>query len=205
MKSGIYYIINTINNKCYIGSSCNLTCRQKSHWKLLRNNNHPNIHLQNAWNKYGEHVFKFEIVDEIDENDLLKIENEYLKIAKIFPFSFYNISYNSTSFHKGLKHSDDTKQLLRKLQFGKNKGSDNPFFGKRHSIYTKMKIGVASVGRRPSLDKKIYIFENVKTNERFKGTQSDFRTKYNFGKGGHVSSIINGKRKTYKKWKVIYS
>ena len=44
--SGIYVIINTINNKKYIGSSKNIEQRKRSHFHRLRHNKHENDYLQ---------------------------------------------------------------------------------------------------------------------------------------------------------------
>ena len=43
MKSGIYIIKNTINNKVYIGQSNNIQLRLNAHKRMLRNNIHGNI------------------------------------------------------------------------------------------------------------------------------------------------------------------
>lgn len=43
----------------------------------------------------------------------------------------------------GFKHSEETKQKMRLKQLGKN----NSFFGKRHKLSTKIKIGESSKGR----------------------------------------------------------
>lgn len=57
--SGIYCIINIVNNKVYIGATKNLADRKSQHFSELRNNKHPNEYLQNSWNKYGEENFAF--------------------------------------------------------------------------------------------------------------------------------------------------
>lgn len=45
-KSGIYRIINVINNKFYIGSAINLRKRRNTHFEQLNNNKHHSIYLQ---------------------------------------------------------------------------------------------------------------------------------------------------------------
>lgn len=99
---GIYKIINTINGKCYIGSSININNRWGKHKALLRHNKHENIKLQNAWNKYGEENFEFVVVKECENEILLEEEQNYLnelgaqdfinKINKNFDEICYNVS-----------------------------------------------------------------------------------------------------------------
>lgn len=45
---GIYKILNTANNKVYIGSSININNRWAKHKALLRHNKHENPKLQNS-------------------------------------------------------------------------------------------------------------------------------------------------------------
>ena len=75
LKSGIYKIINAASNKCYIGSSKNICERINSHFRDLRKNEHCNKHLQNAWNRYGEDFFSFDVLLYCDEDDLIFYEN----------------------------------------------------------------------------------------------------------------------------------
>jgi predicted GIY-YIG superfamily endonuclease len=64
--SGIYAIVNTLNNKKYIGSSENLRKRYRQHFNNLNKNKHVNTHLQRAYNKYGASVFEFWILEECE-------------------------------------------------------------------------------------------------------------------------------------------
>src|SRR5258705_1470084 len=61
--SGIYKITCTANGKMYVGSAVNLLKRWSFHLWELRNNRPDNSRLQNAWNKYGESTFEFEIIE----------------------------------------------------------------------------------------------------------------------------------------------
>lgn len=63
MKSGIYQILNTINGKRYIGSSHNIPQRFRQHRYNIKMNKNGNRHLRNAWIKYGEEKFKFEVLE----------------------------------------------------------------------------------------------------------------------------------------------
>jgi predicted GIY-YIG superfamily endonuclease len=53
-SSGIYEIINKLNNKRYIGSAQEFKSRWKDHKSSLLNNKHQNKHLQHSFNKYYE-------------------------------------------------------------------------------------------------------------------------------------------------------
>lgn len=80
-KKGVYCITNTENNKIYIGSTLDsFRIRWRKHIQKLRNNTHPNSHLQNAFNKYGENKFQFSIIEIIDNDDeILEKEKEYIR------------------------------------------------------------------------------------------------------------------------------
>lgn len=105
---GIYKIINTINNKIYIGSSNNIKLRWRGHKYLLRKGTHPNIKLQRSWNKYGEDAFEFFIVLTCPENQLLEKEQEAFTLFNPW-FNICKIAGNTT----GVPCSDSSKEKLR--------------------------------------------------------------------------------------------
>jgi group I intron endonuclease len=74
--SGVYKII-CINNKFYIGSSININKRLKEHVGLLKNDRHKNKYLQNAWNRYGEQNFRFEIIETTHDISQLSIREKW--------------------------------------------------------------------------------------------------------------------------------
>lgn len=125
---GIYQIKNIINNKIYIGSSANIEKRWEAHINLLNRGVHHSIHLQNAWNKYGSENFKFIIVEQVINDELLLIrENYYLEIllksneyingiSSYFIENGYNICPLAI---KGFTGKHTKKTLIKML---KNKG-----------------------------------------------------------------------------------
>ena len=114
--SGVYKIMNTINNKIYIGSSINIKYRWTEHKRYLKNNKHHSNHLQRSWNKYGKNNFKFEILEECKETDLLIREQYYLDLYESYNRNKgYNISKSSSAPMMGRKHS---KETLIKLSEG---------------------------------------------------------------------------------------
>ena len=62
MKSGIYALVNDETGKVYVGRSIDLDKRKRTHFWALRNGQHPNSHLQRAWN--GGARFSFQILEE---------------------------------------------------------------------------------------------------------------------------------------------
>ena len=84
MKGYIYKITNKENNKIYIGSSFNIEKRKNAHFNALRNRKHHSIHLQRAYDKYGEKAFVFTVVKEYDletENELRLLEERYINFG----------------------------------------------------------------------------------------------------------------------------
>lgn len=90
--SYIYKIENTFNKKFYIGSSVNYKRRWEQHTYSLNKNNHDNIHLQHAWNKYGRDNFKFSIMEECENSDQYTREQYYLDTLQPFGDKGYNMS-----------------------------------------------------------------------------------------------------------------
>lgn len=155
-KSGIYQIRNIINNKVYIGSAVNFRNRWYEHKKLLIKNKHENSYLQNAWNKYGEKVFIFEILEEVlEKSNLINAEQHY--IDNLEPE--YNICKIAGST-LGYKHTEGTLKKMsnshKGLQVGEKngmfgkKGKNAPNYGVRFSKEHCNKISIAMSGKCPS-------------------------------------------------------
>lgn len=138
--SGIYKIINKVNSKYYVGSSYNICgnsfARWEGHVRKLNRNCHPNILLQNSWNKYGKDNFKLIIIEKVSVNELLIIEQIYLDIAKAERDKCYNIVYDALSPMKGRKHSKETKEKMSLNTLG----NKNTFYGKHMNNEQKKKI-----------------------------------------------------------------
>lgn len=106
---GIYCIENLINGKRYIGQSKDIHRRWGGHISKLRNNRHKNEKLQNAWNKYGESNFHFNIIEIVDAEKLDEAEVHYIELYN----SFKN-GYNKDTGGSGQKTmTEETKRKIR--------------------------------------------------------------------------------------------
>lgn len=96
-RSGVYVIINLINDNTYIGKSINMRTRWRTHKNELNAGSHFNPHLQNAWTKYRYSSFHFGVLEFCPENELLtkeqywidRLEPEYNIVLDVMDFSLY--------------------------------------------------------------------------------------------------------------------
>ena len=98
--TGVYKITNTHNWKYYIGSSVDIHLRWKKHLARLRNNNHENAYLQNAYNKYGEEAFELSILEECSREQQYIREQYYItNLQAIKKKIGYNLSPSAKGGH----------------------------------------------------------------------------------------------------------
>ena len=107
--AGIYGIKNTIDNKIYIGLSCNIYKRWQTHRNNLNSLRHINRHLQSAWVKYGESSFEFSVVELCDDISLLP-DMEIKWIAR-YNSSDREFGYNMTSGGLGTKNLPEESRM----------------------------------------------------------------------------------------------
>lgn len=180
----IYEILNTQNNKRYVGQTTStLDKRWKEHCRLLNQNQHHCIPLQRAWIKYGSDSFKFLKVCECKTlEELNNFEFELINFDKIS-----NKSYNVKDGGNNGKHSLETKKHLSRIKTGRMLGKQS-----KETCLKKAK------SRRPngypnviSPTGKIHSIQNLNGFcKRFKLNRLPFR------------SMLLGKCRQYKKWRL---
>src|SRR6266581_2800509 len=134
--SGIYKITCTANNRIYIGSALNLRERRRAHFGALRRNEHINKHLQNAWNKYGEQAFIFEVLEYILPMSLTAREQYWFNKLKPFDRKGFNIAREAGST-LGYKYAPETIEKMR---------------GMKRSPEARVNISRAALGRKRSAE-----------------------------------------------------
>lgn len=119
---GIYCIHNINTGKKYIGQSSMVSYRLKRHKAMLILGKHKNIHLQRAFNKYGEVNFEFIILEKyntISKSKLTEREQYFLDKYKCsINENGYNICKVADST-LGFRHSKKSKKIMSEKHKGK--------------------------------------------------------------------------------------
>lgn len=104
------------SGKSYIGSSADVRCRIKEHFRDLRKGEHHSICLQRAYNKYGEQNLGIKMLKYVDiKTQLIIEEQKYFNILK----PEYNISpVAGSSLGCKMSHIDNLKNSERNSGFG---------------------------------------------------------------------------------------
>ena len=134
---GIYCIENIFDNKKYIGQSVDVYKRWKNHKSTLNKHKHVNCYLQRAWDKYGEHCFKFYVLEVCENLQLDELEIQYIKL---FNTADANNGYNLNAGGNGnLLPSECVRQKMRENHADVS-GANNPNYGKHMSEDIKKKM-----------------------------------------------------------------
>lgn len=116
---GIYRIRNIINDKVYIGQSISIRDRWNSHKGALRKNDHRNHYLQNAWNKYGEDNFAFEVIEDFSYLADIELDDALSKSEIDWIIKYRGNSYNlMIATQHGMRASPELKEWFRGFHKG---------------------------------------------------------------------------------------
>ena len=80
--SAVYKITNTITGDFYIGSSKDVKKRWTSHKCPSRWNDNPNSPLYLDMKKYGVDKFEFQVIDEVEPEQLKEKEQQFIETLK---------------------------------------------------------------------------------------------------------------------------
>nr|DAF80790.1 MAG TPA: intron associated endonuclease [Bacteriophage sp.] len=124
--SGIYCIENLLNNEKYVGKSNNIYKRWQDEKRALRKHYFHNVHMQRVWDKYGEDIFIFYIIEQCSEDILM--DREQFWINKL---DTYYHGYNQTLGGEGtlgVVFSDERKEKLRQAHLGDKNFNTRPVY-----------------------------------------------------------------------------
>lgn len=147
-SSGIYLIICSSNNRCYVGKSKNIYRRCVSHREKLRKGEHHNIHLQRSWSKYGAKDFIFAAAEYCDEQFLGQKEIDWL--LKFEEDTLFNTG--AVGGYQATKNSPIRSEAQKKKweKPGFRENMSNKLKGRIMDKEWRRKIGEAGKGRKHS-------------------------------------------------------
>ena len=195
MKTGyIYMITNKVNGKKYIGQTIDLNRRRSEHKRRNR------TAIEKAISKYGEEMFKFEIIEKTSIDNLNDKEKYWIEEYNTYKGYGYNCHIGGD-----IQHNENNPMYGRT-------GEKNPFYGQKHTQKTKEKMSRnhADVsgknnpfygyeyeeGEHPSIttNKRLSI-KIIKDKYENNLTLNELEEKYNFAMQT-ISQIINGRHWT---------
>lgn len=185
-ESGIYKITCSTNQYFYVGSAVNIKRRWEDHRRRLRTNTHYNHILQSTYNKYGESTFVVELLELAPRDQLLLIENIYIKKSYGLP-KCMNLTMDASApmmgkipWNKGktglLVHTKKARESISKNNARYWNGVKRPelskaFKGHKVSDATREKIKQSLVGKPLSEETKQKMKGRVPWNKGKVGVQ----------------------------------
>src|SRR5438034_7725245 len=134
-KSGIYLITCIRNGKRYVGKDSDLPKRWRDHKRDLLSGKHWNLHLQRAWDLYGEDAFIYCILEYCEKDKLVEKEDYWMTY-----FDCLNNNERGYNIRKADNSivSDETKAKLSAAHTGKTLSPEH-----------RAKLSSAKIGKPP--------------------------------------------------------
>jgi group I intron endonuclease len=161
---GIYQIRCLPTDALYVGSAQSLHRRRLEHFKKLRGNRHPNIHLQRTFLRYGAEALAFEVLECCEKGLLLEREQYYMHTLK----PTLNICLVAGS-SQGRVHTPSAR-IKMSMNRRRLTGALNHFYGKTHSEETRLLIQQKALGRLVSPVSRVKAVQTL--HERYGGHPS---------------------------------
>jgi len=134
----VYMIINTVNQKKYIGISIHEPEKRRIKAHLSGRGNQL---LASAVKKYGKDAFTYEILEaNVFDEFLPELEVAYIA-------QFNTVAPHGYNLNSGGNHAIPTEETRRKIS-EERKGENHPFFGKTHTAAARRKISETHKGRK---------------------------------------------------------
>jgi group I intron endonuclease len=206
MNNYIVYRLTSPSNKFYIGSTSNIKRRLKSHFKGINNGN---AYIHYATEKYGKENINVEILCTcITREEAYKKEQEYLD-------KYFNdkLCVNFYPTAKGFcsETAKYARSKVKKIFALSEYMEANPELQKKKGqSLTQAYIDNPALNIKSSQAHRGYKYIEIISPEnislgRFESIKQLKNAYPQFLSSGHISSCANGKLKTYKKHKFIYT
>lgn len=164
-KSGIYAIRNKVDNKLYIGRANNIYRRIRQHINNLnKKGKDENVHLINAWHKYGRLQFEYFVIEYIPVEQLKERELFWQTHFKCTDKLFgYNLRLDSETDYI---ISDETRL---KLSIAQKKRFSDPKerLKSSHTYWKDNPEATKEMGKQVSISKLKYSIHQYTKNEEF--------------------------------------
>lgn len=77
--AGIYTVRCAASEQCWVGRAPDVSTIRNRLWFTLRNGSNPHRTLQAAWGLHGADAFRFEVIEQIEEEEDAYIRDRLLK------------------------------------------------------------------------------------------------------------------------------
>jgi group I intron endonuclease len=142
----IYGIYNRKSGKWYIGQTNNFRKRKNNHLQRLAKGTHRNMHLLHSYKKHGPAELEFTILEEVRDQGARNIAE--VVWIQFFSSQDKRLGYNLES---GGNAGKSVSPEVRERNSERNRGANNPWFGKHLSPETRAKISAFHKNRvRPA-------------------------------------------------------
>lgn len=126
LKFGIYAWINEVTGRVLVGqtgSTVGFDARRKRYLSELKAERWRNRHFQRSWNKHGSENFKFIILQETDNDELLtELEQKYIDLYRNRPGGVYNQAGPADNPRKGSVNSPEHRKKISIALKGQKRG-----------------------------------------------------------------------------------
>ena len=141
-KIGIYKISNLVSGRVYVGQTKERFQRRYwlHQWKL-RNGIHDNQYLQNAWNKYGENNFVFEVIEVLSKDKIDEREKYWI--------AYYRENDGCYCIQDGGQPVDLRKYISPEARQRVGELNRQRMLGSKLSEETKRKMSESRIGKHP--------------------------------------------------------